>query len=112
MQTVKRRKIMNAVTNFVAIVSISLALVAGSSSAGKEQAQVNLPQGRSITPSKIALNHNETMVSDAGLVQVDDLSQWLTSLEAFFFNKHVPGGCDEWGCGTNHNETMVSETNS
>jgi Spy/CpxP family protein refolding chaperone len=24
--------------------------------------------------------------------------------------KPVPGGCDDWGCGTNHNEVMATAT--
>jgi hypothetical protein len=59
------------------------------------------------------MNHNETMVSDGPLVQqADTWTQWLTSLQAFFFSKPVPGGCDDWGCGMNHNETLVCDTNS
>jgi hypothetical protein len=110
MQTLKGEKIMNAVTSFVAIVSILLALAAGGSTA-KEQAQANPPQVRNITPSKIVLNHNETMVSDAALVQrAGTWSQWLKSIQAFFFTRPIPGGCEEFGCGGNHNETMVSDT--
>jgi hypothetical protein len=24
-------------------------------------------------------------------------------------SRPLPGGCDEWGCGTNHNETLVRD---
>lgn len=157
---------MNAVTNFMAIASILLAL-ATAGGAVKQQAEVNSPAtARDTTPSKIAINHNETMVSDAALVQqVDTLSDWLTSLQAFVFGRFVntpadiapsrialnhnetmvsdaamvqqadtssegltspqafvfsrflsyapgvgrPGGCDDWGCGGNHNETFVED---
>jgi len=60
---------MDAVTGFVAIVSLLLALSAGGSTtdpqtsvsrkAGKEQVEYL------VAPSKLATNHNETLVSDA-----------------------------------------------
>ncbi len=105
---------MNAVTSFVAIVSLLLAL-ATAGGVAKEQADVKSPAARDITPSKIVLNHNETMVSDAtSFEQTDRWSQWLTSVQAFVFTKFsmyapVRGGCDEWGCGSNHNETLVRD---
>jgi len=107
---------MNPVMSFVAIVSLLLGLAAAGNTA-KEQAQVTPPAAGQITPSKIALNHNETMVSDAALVQpADTWSQWLTSLRAFFvtsFSTSAPrpkGGCEDvFGCGMNHNETMVTD---
>ena len=24
-------------------------------------------------------------------------------------SRPLPGGCDDWGCGTNHNETLVRD---
>lgn len=107
---------MNAVTSFVAIVSLLLAL-ATAGGAAKQQAEVNSPAAaRDITPSKIVLNHNETMVSDAALVQqADTLSEWLTSLQAYVFTRfstYVPGGggCDDdWGCGMNDSETLARD---
>jgi len=35
------------------------------------------------------------------------LSDLLTTIRAFLFDRPTPGGCDEWGCGGNHNETML-----
>ncbi len=54
---------MNAVTSFVAIVSILLALAAAGGAA-KAPVGVSSPPARQITPSKLATNHNETMVRD------------------------------------------------
>jgi hypothetical protein len=107
---------MNAVTSFVAIVSLLLAL-ATAGGAAKQETGTKSPAAMDIQPSKIVLNHNETMLSDAPLVQqTDTWSQWLTSMQTFFFttfSTNAPGpkgGCDESGCGMNHNETMVSDT--
>jgi len=101
---------MNIATSFIAIVSLLLAL-ATADTATKQQSEEQSPAAAAATsPSKIALNHNETMVSDAPLAQDASLwSRWVTSVQAFFFSRPIPGGCDEWGCGTNHNETMVSD---
>lgn len=105
---------MNAVTGFVAIVSLLLAL-ATAGDARKDQAKVDAPP-RNITPSKIAINHNETMVRDATSVQQPDAwAEWWTNVQDFVFANLITydlrdkGGCDDWGCGTNHNETMVSD---
>ena len=107
---------MNAVTSFVSIVSLLLALAGAGGTAKKQAADVNSPAARNITPSKIVLNHNETMLSDTTLLQqADPWSQWLTSLQVFVFTRfssYAPGGgggCEEWGCGANHNETLVRD---
>jgi len=65
---------MNAVTSFVAIVSLLLALAAGGGTpspqasttrkAGEGQKEVTL-----VTPSKLATNHNETLVRDMAPVK-------------------------------------------
>ena len=35
-------------------------------------------------------------------------ASWLTSVWDFFFKgTRPPGGCDDWGCGMNHNETLA-----
>jgi hypothetical protein len=35
-------------------------------------------------------------------------TSWLTSLWDFFFKgTNPPGGCDDWGCGMNHNEKLM-----
>ncbi len=107
---------MNAVTNFVAIASILLALATAGGAAKAKSGDEEI-----ITPSKIVLNHNETMVNDATSVQRSEaLSKWLMGLSVFIFNRvssyarggGVPGGCDDWGCGMNHNETIVSDATS
>lgn len=54
---------MNAVTGFVAIVSLLLALAAGGGTA-KEPVGASSQPARQITPSKLATNHNETLVRD------------------------------------------------
>ncbi len=62
---------MNAVTGFVAIVSLLLAMALAGGVA-KDQAKGNSSDSRNISPSKIVLNHNETMVSEAASVQQGD----------------------------------------
>ena len=105
---------MNAGTGLVAIVSLLLAL-AGAGGAATEQAGVDSQAARPITTSKLGLNHNETLVSDATpLQQADTWGQWLTSMHSFVierFSTYVPWPvvCEDWGCGMNHNETMVSD---
>ncbi|MCM3906052.1 MAG: hypothetical protein ND866_30580 [Pyrinomonadaceae bacterium] len=59
---------MNTVTGFVAIVSLLLAMATAGGTA-KDQAKVNSSDSRNISPSKIVLNHNETMVNEAASVQ-------------------------------------------
>jgi methionine-rich copper-binding protein CopC len=69
MLTVKGEKIMNIATSFIAIVSLLLAL-ATADMATKQQSEEQTPAAAAEkSPSKIALNHNETMVSDAPLAQ-------------------------------------------
>ena len=105
---------MNAVTGLVAIASLLLALAAAGGTA-KEQVGVNSQAARPITASKLGANHNETLVRDTTSVQqADTLSQWLTSVQAFVFARSLTYGssgirCEDWGCGTNHNETLVSD---
>jgi hypothetical protein len=109
MLTVKGKKIMNIGTSFVAIVSLLLALAAADI-ATKEQSNGTSTTATVTAPNRIALNHNETMVSDAPVAQDANFwSRWVTSLQAFFSTRPKPGGCDEFGCGMNHNETMVSD---
>jgi hypothetical protein len=65
------------------------------------------------------LNHNETLVRDTVLTQqADDWSLWLSVEQAFAvaqrfipFPNHHPliNACGRWGCGTNHNETLVRD---
>jgi hypothetical protein len=55
---------MNAVTGFMAIVSLLLTLAAAGGAA-KEPAGVSSSPAGLITPSKLATNHNETLVRDA-----------------------------------------------
>ncbi|MCM3906056.1 MAG: hypothetical protein ND866_30600 [Pyrinomonadaceae bacterium] len=111
---------MNTVTGYVAIVSLLLAMALAGGTA-KKQESVNSQTERNIAPSRIALNHNETIVSDATSVQQEDSwSQFLTNVQVFIFNKfssYAPGagvrdGCEEFGCGGNHNETMLSDATS
>lgn len=109
---------MNITTSFIAIVSLLLAL-ATADTATKQQSEEQSPAAAAATaPSKIALNHNETMVSEAPLAQDASLwSRWVTSVQAFIFTSFSNGapvnrdGCDDdFGCGMNHNETMLRET--
>ena len=65
---------MNAVTDFIAIVSLLLALATAGNTT-KDQTGVSSPSAASITTSRPR-----------------------------------PGDCDEFGCGMNHNETLVRDT--
>jgi hypothetical protein len=62
------------------------------------------------------MNHNETLVDDVPrLEQADAWGQWLARVQAFIFARFttdapVRGGCDDWGCGMNHNETLVRDS--
>jgi hypothetical protein len=55
---------MNAATGLMAIVSLLLAL-AGAGGAATEQAGADSRAARPVTTSKLGVNHNETLVSDA-----------------------------------------------
>ena len=102
---------MNIATSFIAIVSLLLALATADTATKQQSEEQSRATAAETSPSKIALNHNETMVSDAALTQDASLwSRWVTSVQAFFFSRPTPGGCDEFGCGMNHNETMLRET--
>ncbi|HSE37888.1 MAG TPA: hypothetical protein VLG74_11335 [Blastocatellia bacterium] len=59
---------MNAGMSLIAIVALLLALAAAGGAA-KEQAGVNSSGDTPIAPSKIAINHNETLVSDTTPIQ-------------------------------------------
>ena len=109
MLTAKGEKIMNITTSFIAIVSLLLALVTADI-ATKDQSNSTCNTTTVTNPNRIALNHNETMVSDEPLAEQSvGWSQLLMSLRGFFFSRPSPGGCDDWGCGMNHNEIMVSD---
>ena len=121
---------MNAGTGLVAVVSLLLAL-AGAGGAAAVQAGADSLTGTRSAASRLpdrgdtcptwgcGENHNETLVSDATPVpqQADTLSRWLTSIQAFIFTDFStyaprPVLCEDWGCGMNHNETMVSDAPS
>jgi hypothetical protein len=105
---------MNAVTSFVALASLLLALGTAGVVANK-QTGVNSPAAsRTITPSKLGVNHNETMVSDATTVhQRDTSNEVFKGEQAFGFVRVLlypnMAGCPVWMCGSNHNETMVRD---
>ena len=110
MLTAKGEKIMNITTSFIAIVSLLLAL-ATADIATIDQSNSTCNTTTVTNPNRIALNHNETMVSDEPLAEQSvGWSQLLMSLRGFFFSRPSPGGCDEWGCGSNHNETLVRDS--
>jgi len=75
----------------------------------------NVPRPAGCPTWMCGSNHNDTLVSDATSVQQEDtLSQWLTNVQAYVFASFtsyapVRGGCDDWGCGMNHNETLVRD---
>jgi len=100
---------MNKVTSITAIAFMIFALtLEGNTANGHTQAKSIY--GWNIAQSRIALNHNETIVRDLALVQQPNvLSRLLTTIQSFFVSRPKPGGCDEWGCGANHNETMVHD---
>ncbi len=59
---------MNTVTGFVAIVSLLLALAAGGETA-QRKAGGGPKEANGITSSKLATNHNETLVRDTAPVK-------------------------------------------
>lgn len=95
---------MNSGTNFVLILSLLLALAMGSSAMKERKNEESDPT----SPSRIAINHNETMLSVAAPAYA--WRDWLADIQALFLSRPTGGGCDEWGCGGNHNETMLSDT--
>lgn len=42
--------------------------------------------------------------------QAYTLTEFLASIRALFVSKPTSGGCEEFGCGMNHNETMLSSS--
>jgi len=91
---------MNAGTNLLLTLSLLFAMAVAGSAISEQRNE----ESDTTTPSRIAINHNETMLSVAGAAY--GWSDWLADIQAFF-SKPTSGGCDEWGCGTNHNETML-----
>jgi len=91
---------MNAGTYLLLTLSLLFALAVAGSAISEQRNE----DSDSTTPSRIAINHNETMLSVAAPAY--GLSDLLADFQAFF-SKPTSGGCDEWGCGTNHNETML-----
>ena len=106
---------MNTGMSFLAIVSLLLAMaMAGEAVKQQTRGTSSAPTYNREAVDRIAINHNETMVSDVALVQ--QASLWLTNLRSFVVTEFVTYshrgkvGCDdEFGCGMNHNETMVSD---
>ena len=105
---------MNTGMSFLAIASLLLAMaMAGESLKQQARGTSSAPTHNRNSVDRIAINHNETMVSDVALVK--QASLWLTNLRSLVVTKFATytrggkGGCDEFGCGMNHNETMVSD---
>jgi len=105
---------MNTGMSFFAIASLLLAMaMAGESLKQQARGTSSAPTHNRNSVDRIAINHNETMVSDVALIQ--QASLWLTNLRSFVVTKFATytrggkGGCEEFGCGGNHNETMVSD---
>jgi len=92
---------MNAGTNLLLILSLLFALAVGGATISERRNE----EADTTTPSRIAINHNETMLSVAGAAY--GWSDLLADLQAFFSTPRG-GGCGEWVCGNNHNETMLS----
>lgn len=71
----------------------------------------NSSEASETPPSRIAINHNETMLGSSMAVgQAYSWTDLLTTIQAFFGSRPTSGGCDDWGCGTNHNETMLGSS--
>jgi hypothetical protein len=113
---------MNTVTGFVAVISLLLALAAAG---GTTEPQAGITIRKSgegqkeaglVSPSKLATNHNETLVRDTSAQQADTLSRLMTSVQSFVFGnfsfRASGSGCAPFICGTdgNHNETLVRDT--
>lgn len=96
---------MSAITTLILTVSVLMVLAVGGGSTNVQ----NSSEASDTPPSKIAINHNETMLG--GSLAIGQAYTWtdlLTSIQAFFVSKTTWGGCDEFGCGSNHNETMLT----
>jgi len=68
----------------------------------------NSSEASDTPPSRIAINHNETMLGGSMAIgQAYTLTDLLPSIQAFFSSRPTPGCDDEFSCGMNHNETML-----
>ena len=95
---------MNVTTTLILTFSLLMVLAVGGASTQTQ----NSSEASETPPSRIAINHNETMLVDFAPIQTSNMwDEWLKNFAAFFSTKPTPGGCDDWGCGTNHNETML-----
>jgi hypothetical protein len=69
------------------------------------------------SPSGHNLNHNETLVGDTVSIKpaseqnawTDGEQSFSTSLLLSFLTYRVGAGCSPMVCGSNHNETMISD---
>ena len=96
---------MNATTTLILTLSLFMVLAVGA--AGTTD---NSSEASETPPSRIAINHNETMLgSSLAIGQAYTFADLLASIQAVFA-KPSSGGCDEWGCGSNHNETMLGSS--
>ena len=105
---------MNAITTLILTLSVLMVLAV----AGATSNVQNSSEASDTPPSKIAINHNETMLGSSLAIgqaysMTDSVSDLLASIQAFFGRPTSGGGgCDDWECGSNHNETMLLDVAS
>ena len=95
---------MSAITTLILTMSVLMVLAVGGASSN---AQIS-SEASDAPPSRIAINHNETMLGGSLAVgQAYTVADLIASIQSLVVSKPTSGGCDEWGCGSNHNETML-----
>ncbi len=95
---------MSAITTLILTMSVLMVLAVGGAGTSTQVSS----EASDTPPSRIAINHNETMLgSSMAIGQAYTLADLLASIQALVVSKPTIGGCDDWGCGSNHNETML-----
>ena len=105
---------MSAITTLILTLSLLMVLAVGSATT---QTRIS-SDAIDAQPSRLAANHNETMLGGSLAIGqaysvTDSVSDLLASIQAFFGRPTSGGGgCDDWECGGNHNETMLLDVAS
>jgi len=108
---------MNLGTTITLMLALMLALALGAVGGSTSRSQANLGDSSPAVRGH-NLNHNETLVNDEATTKhADDWSLWLSSERSFdpssvliqLLSYRAGAGCSPWICGSNHNETLVSD---
>ena len=95
---------MSAITTLILTMSVLMVLAVGGASTNAE----NSSEASDMPPSRIAINHNETMLGGSMAIgQAYTVADLFADIQALLVSKRISAGCDEWMCGSNHNETML-----